>query len=151
MLVDSIAIAILGWPTSHPPHAHPQSMICSQCQLLRELFNQFMAAEDMPPRRLEEMLLLGDDPALRKYYSFLCSGSTLHGPIALAVVDPAVVAVDFDHCPPCKWHWAVNMASDLMDHFRQGMGKAKGEQGSRQERQKAKVPPPHTHTLNIYS
>ena len=122
-------------------------MICSQCQMLRELFNQFLAAEDMTPRRLEEMLLLGDNPSLRKYYSFLCSGTELHAPIAFTVVDPAVVEVDFDHCPPCRWHWAVDMASDLLDHFREGLGKAgktKKDGGNKEQRHKAKVPPPYT-------
>ena len=94
------------------------------------------------------MLLLGDNPELRKYYSFLCSGTDLHGPIALTVVDPAVVEVDFDHCPPCKWHWAVNMASDLIDHFRDGLGKGKTGDGTREQRRMAKVPPP-THTTLV--
>ena len=117
-------------------------MICSQCQQLREEFNRFVAEADMTPRKLEDMLLLGEDPELRKYFSFLCSGTSLHAPIALSVVDPAVVEVDFDHCPPCKWHWAVDMASDLMEHFRQGMGKGKGgEKGTRDQRHKAKVAP----------
>jgi len=121
-------------------------MICSQCELLRLLFNIFRAAEDMPPRHLEDMLLLGDDPEARKHHSFLCSGTDLHGPIAFSVVDPAVVEVDFDHAPPCKWHWAVDMASDLLDHFREGMGKAgkkdgkaTSDGGTKAQRQKAKV------------
>jgi len=120
--------------TSHttPP---PFSRICSQCELLRELFNLFMAADDMPVRHLDAMLLLGDDPDVRKAFSFLCAGGGhLHGPLALSLVDPAVVPMDFDHCPPCKWHWAVNMASDLMDHFRQELESGRGQ------RAKAKVP-----------
>ena len=118
----------------------PNSMICSQCELLRLLFNIFRAAEEMPPRHLEDMLLLGDDPQARKYHSFLCSGTDLHGPIAFSVVDPAVVEVDFDHCPPCKWHWAVDMASDLIDHFREGMGKGPdGGAGTKEQRRKAQV------------
>ena len=114
-------------------------MICSQCELLRELFNVYLAADQMPRRHLQAMLLLGEDAAVRKHFSFLCCGKDLRGPIALSVVDPAVLALDFDHAPPCKWHWAVNMASDLMDHTRQQL-----ETGGRQQRAKAKVPPPHT-------
>jgi len=141
-------------PHPHPP---PNSMICSQCQMLRELFNRFVASGDMTPRRLEEMLLLGDDPVERKWYSFLCSGTELHAPIAFTVVDPAVVKVDFDHAPPCRWHWAVDMSSDLIDHFRAGMGKAgktdgktTEDGGNKEQRRKAKVPSPPAHyTVDI--
>jgi len=129
-------------------HKCPNSMICSQCQMLREQFNQFLAAADITPRTLEEMLLLESDAAMRKFYSFLCSGTELHAPIAFTVVDPAVVEVDFDHAPPCRWHWAVDMASDLIDHFRDGMGKAGKKDGkatkdggSRQQRRRATVTP----------
>ena len=141
----------MPWRPNLPPTA-PKSMICSQCEELREDFNLFVEEGLMTPRLLENMLLLGDNPEMRKYHSFLCSGTTLHGPIALAMVDPQVVAVDFDHVPPCKWHWAVNMASDLVDRVRAQLGgdksskKAKeGEGATKEQRRKGKVhPPPHT-------
>ena len=124
------------WRLKLAPNA-THSMICSQCELLREQFNIFRAADLMPVRHLHAMLQLGEDPEVRKSFSFLCSGTHLKGPIALSVVDPTVLPMDFDHAPPCKWHWAVNMASDLMDNTRRQL-----EAGGRQQRAKAKVPPP---------
>jgi len=137
----------MPWRPNLPPCTPPpNSMICSQCELLRALFNMFTPEDELPRRLLAEMLLLGDDVEQRKFHSFLCSGNTLHGPIALAMVDPQVAAVDFDHVPPCKWHWAVNMASDLVDRVRAQLGgdkkgKKQGEGATKEQRRKGKVDP----------
>jgi len=103
-----------------PPIFHIYSIyqraICSQCTHLRELFNEFTAQGMLPPRLLEDMLLLTKEELSE--YSFLD-----HGPLAMAAVDPEVLKLDMDHAPPDRWHEGVDMCHDMLDAVRAGIEK----------------------------
>ena len=83
------------------------------------MFSTFVEMGLLEPRHLDDMLLLLDEE--RPDWSFLCSGKEVHGPLALAAVDPAVLHLDLDHCPPDRWHAGVNMCSDMLAAVRAGL------------------------------
>ena len=97
------------------PSPH-QRAICSQCTTRREEFNEFTPQGMLEPRFLEDMLLLREDEL--STYSFLG-----HGPLAMAAVDPEVLQLDMDHCPPDRWHQGVDMCHDMLDAVRAGIEK----------------------------
>ena len=75
-------------------------------------------------RHLNDMLLLADVD--RQAYSFLCQAEdVLYGPLALAVLDPSIVSVDFHHFPPDRWHGVVDMVDDITGAVKQQLKQAK--------------------------
>ena len=63
-------------------------------------------------RTLDQMLLLPYDA--RQEFSFLCAGvGWMHGPLAIATVDPQVVRLDMHCAPPDRWHGVVDMIDDM--------------------------------------
>ena len=100
--------------------------ICPQCLLLTAEFNQHQSRERLATleRHLDDMLRLPD--AQRQEHSFLCqSADLMHGPLAMAVVDPAVVDLDFNNAPPDRFHGIVDMIDDLLKVVRGDMKKKK--------------------------
>ena len=100
--------------------------ICPQCTIPTEEFNLHHSPEhvDQHVRRLDDMLVLPN--AQRQEYSFLCAGEGwLHGPLAIATVDPAVLRLDMDCAPPDRWHGVVDMIDDLTGAVRAGLKKRK--------------------------
>ena len=107
--------------TCHMPWS-PCRRICPQCTLETVLFNQYQSRGELSHlvRHLEDMLVLTD--AQRPDYSFLCAGEGwMHGPIALATVDPAVVRLDMHCAPPDRWHGVVDMIDDMTGAVRKGL------------------------------
>jgi len=99
---------------------------CPGCITLTGDFNQYQPpASRLEMRRtLNAMLELDEDE--RQNYSFLCQGPNLfHGPLALAVVDPAVVRLDFRHIPADRWHGVINMVEGMTGCVRHHLRKNK--------------------------
>ena len=70
------------------------------------------------------MMLLPDRE--RQAHSWLCQGpEKLHGPIAMMVVDPSVVRLDFRNVPSDRWHGVVNMVDNITGCVRAMLAKAK--------------------------
>ena len=131
-------MGILGWFGNHLTGAYVKHMtslgrrICSQCTLETGRFNVHQSRAEMAGmvRRLDDMLALPDRQ--RQAYSFLCAGDGwMHGPLAIATVDPGVVQVDMHNCPPDRWHGVVDMIDDMTTVVRDGL----------QARKQAKVCP----------
>ena len=100
----------------------PCRRICPQCTIPTEQFSlhHAPAVVDASVRHLEDMLVLPD--AQRQDYSFLCAGDGwLHGPLAIATVDPAVLRLDMHSAPPDRWHGVVDMIDDLTGAVRNGL------------------------------
>ncbi len=71
-------------------------------------------------RHLDDMLALPADQ--RQRYSFSCQGpGLLHGPLAMATVDPQVVDMDFNNAPADRFHGVVDMIDDLLRVVRKGL------------------------------
>ena len=109
------------------PH---QRRICPQCTLPTAEFNQHQprGTHAARERHLADMLALPDDQ--RQDFSFLCQGkfmgaALLHGPLAMAVVDPTVVDLDFNNAPPDRFHGIVDMIDDLLGVVRAGLKEEK--------------------------
>ena len=100
--------------------------ISSQDTFLTKQFNRYHGPEARvaKTRHLVDMLCLPD--AQRQAYSFLCQGEgVLYGPLALAVVDPTVVTVDFDNAPADRWHGEVDMIDELTGAIRKNLKRRK--------------------------
>jgi len=100
--------------------------ICPQCVTLTEQFSghQCPACRDQMRRYLNDMLALPDTS--RQAYSWLAqSADLMHGPVALAVVDPSVVHLDFGHVPPDRWHGIINNVDAITGCVRETLRKAK--------------------------
>ncbi len=99
---------------------------CGQCLLETEAFSDYQprGAHATRPRRLNDMLALPLEQ--RREHSFLCQAEGhYYGPLALAVVDPKVVALDLSHAPPDRFHGIVDMINDLLGVVRQGLKERK--------------------------
>ena len=103
-------------------YARPHRRICPQCLLRTGQFNKYQSRAKIQglTRHLDDMLALPD--AQRQAHSFLCAGpGFLHGPLAIATVDPAVLRLDMHCAPPDRWHGVVDMIDDLTGAVRVGL------------------------------
>ena len=105
--------------------------IFPQCVQLTGEFNQHHSREEVArmTRHLDDMLALPD--AQRQAYSFLCAGEGwLHGPLAIATVDPAVVRLDMSNYPADRYHGVTNMVDDMTGVVQRGIKARKKAQVS---------------------
>ena len=100
--------------------------ICPQCLTLTEDFAEHQCAQHREGlrRHLDTMLVLADE--LRQAHSWLCQGpALLHGPLAMSVVDPSVVRLDFRNVPADRWHGVINMVDAITGCVRKTLAAAK--------------------------
>ena len=95
---------------------------CPGCTLETQQFNAYQprASHAGRERHLDAMLALPDTQ--RQAFSFLSQGDGyLHGPLAMATVDPAVVKVDMQNAPADRFHGVIDMIDDLLGVSREDL------------------------------